>query len=153
MKFGLNITKDLTNKLYSTLSAMTGKHIRLGFDDPEVARIALINEVGSPMHNLPARPILVPGVEAAKPEIIKAIAAGAAKSIATFSATPMTSAWEKAGQAAVDGARAIIDDHDTLAPLAESTLRARRARGNSDDTPRYDTGHTYADLKYYVESK
>lgn len=153
MNFGLNISKDISQKLFHTIEALSRKQLRLGFDDPEVARIAAINETGSPMHNLPARPILGPGVEKASPKIIKELSKGAAKSIARFNTAPMQEAWEKAGEAAVAEARAIIDDGSILAPLAESTLEARRRRGNSDTTPRYDTGETYEKLKYYVEDK
>jgi hypothetical protein len=153
MKFGLNLTKNISSKVFSAMENLSNKKLRLGFDDPEVARIAAINEVGSPINNLPARPILGPGIENAKPTIVKEIAKGAAKSLATFSTAPMTAAWERAGEAAVAEARKIIDDGSILAPLAPRTLEARRRRGNSDITPRFDTGETYEKLKYYVEDK
>jgi hypothetical protein len=91
------------------------------------AAIGYINEFGSPAANIPARPHLVPGVQAALPAITKYLQAAARAALTGADPSVVDSYFEQAGQKGVDSVKALI--RAKLKPqLAESTVKARRLR-------------------------
>lgn len=75
----------------ANLRALNGIAVRIGWTDPEVARIVRINEEGSfDGRRPPARPVLLPVADANEEEISSKF--GSAIAAAVRSVTPLTSA-------------------------------------------------------------
>lgn len=115
------------------------------------AQIGYILETGSPANNLPARPHLIPGVasiqDAAATRL--GLAASAAIDGDTAAAERHMSSAGMLGQNAVR--RRITTG--PFAPLAESTLAARRRRGRTGTKPLLDTGQYRNSITYVVRRK
>lgn len=70
----IEVTKDNVSKIFKSMAELTGKAVYIGIpeaeasrtEEPEMnnARLGYIHEFGSPLVNIPARPFLIPGVEA-----------------------------------------------------------------------------------------
>lgn len=105
---------------------------------PNNATIAYWMEFGAPEANIPARPHLMPGIEAARSKIEAQL--------------------RKAGEGALDGNREAVDrglnavgllgqnavrkqiTDGTFKPLSKATLQRRKAKGRTGDKPLIDTG-------------
>ena len=126
------------------------------------ALLGYVHNFGSPVHNIPARPHLVPGVEAALPEITKKLQAAAAAAIAAGDAhnQMVTQQLEQAGIIAVNHVRRIIQA-GIPPPLTPATVAARRRRtpgsryrrkaeAPADVTPLIDTGALLKSYTYVI---
>jgi hypothetical protein len=75
-KTGLTIVKDNTARIFKQLEQLMNKQVLVGIPDSgqnvrgeepvNNATIGYVMEFGSPLHNVPARPFLIPGVEKAR---------------------------------------------------------------------------------------
>lgn len=70
--------------------------------------IGYVHEFGSPAQNIPARPHLIPGVQAALPEITNRLNAAVSTALKGGSADAVDIFFEQAGQMAVNSVRAVI---------------------------------------------
>lgn len=114
------------------------------------AEIGYWNEFGVPENNLPARPHLRAGVKSVQKETIKdlKVAIGAA-----FHGNKLQvdRTYHKIGMRCQNAVRGKIQAG--LSPkLAESTLRARRARGRKGKKPLYDTGEYLRSITYVIRN-
>ena len=87
------------------------------------ASLGYIHELGSPARNIPPRPHLVPGVEAALPEIIPLLKQAAQAALAGDE-SGMQNALAGAGQRGADSVRATIQA-GIPPPLQPATVAAR----------------------------
>lgn len=113
------------------------------------ALIAYVAENGSPARNIPARPFLVPGVEAGMPQAEPYLKAAAEAAI-----SGSTGAVERnlmaAGLVLQGAVRQEITTGD-FAPLAPSTVAARRRRGHQGEIrPLLDSGQLRAAVNFLV---
>jgi hypothetical protein len=90
------------------------------------ASLGYVHEFGSPARNIPARPHLVPGVEAALPAIAAQLEAGARAALEGDIAGVDT-AFEQAGIVGVRSVTRTIQA-GIPPPLAQSTVNRRRIR-------------------------
>lgn len=86
MKSGATMTSDKMAALIRSISALAKKDVLVGIPDsaPERedtpmtnAQIGYVMETGSPAHNVPARPFLVPGVQDVQAECAERLKQGA----------------------------------------------------------------------------
>jgi len=86
MKSGATMTSDKMAALIRSISALAKKDVLVGIPDsaPERedtpmtnAQIGYVMETGSPAHNVPARPFLVPGVQDVQDECAERLKQGA----------------------------------------------------------------------------
>lgn len=86
MKSGATMTSDKLAALIRSISKLAQKDVLVGIPDsaPERtdtpmtnAQIGYVMETGSPAHNVPARPFLVPGVQDAQAECAERLKQGA----------------------------------------------------------------------------
>ena len=137
------VTVDQVADFLEALKNMTAKQVLAGFPEDEAPRedaegnpepitnaaLGYIHNFGAPEQNIPARPFMIPGIEA--------------------SADKISSYMQQAGTAALDGNQQQMDGAMLAAaltaksgiqnkitdgpfePLAESTLKARARRGRS----------------------
>lgn len=128
--------------------------------DPPNAVIGYVMENGAPDINVPARPFLGPGIQDARAGAIKALQQGAAQALKDVAALKTTAsnggavrqALESVGQMAEDAVKARID-RGGFVPLAQSTIKARRARGNTSTAPLLDTEQLYHAITHRVQPK
>lgn len=76
----VEVTKDNVSKIFKSMAELTGKAVYVGIPEDENARseeghndinnarLGYIHEFGSPIAHIPARPFLIPGVEAVENE-------------------------------------------------------------------------------------
>lgn len=108
-KSALKKIRDNLPKLKGNLKAINALEVLVGVPAAKTARkdgttnasLAMIHDTGSPARNIPARPFMKPGIEAAKPEIVKAMKEGAVEG-------KTRTALTKAGFAAQTSIKAVI---------------------------------------------
>ncbi|MDQ0449831.1 hypothetical protein [Methylobacterium aerolatum] len=126
------------------------------------ATLAYIHEYGAPEANIPARPFLMPGMEAAEPMIVDELAKALAKGIALAAVqgdvsagkAALTDGLNRAGLKAVS----IIQGQITAGlspPLADRTVYARlhrrkNRRTGPDLKPLFDTGQLLRSITYVI---
>lgn len=116
-------------------------------DGTSVAYVAAIQEFGAPAVGIPPRPFMQPTVKEEKDKWTKEIAAGAA--LVALGKTTAFDVLNAVGFQAANDMKAKIATIYTP-PLAESTLAARRRRGNTSTKPLNDTGTMLAWLQHSV---
>jgi phage gpG-like protein len=152
---------DKLPKLLAAMNSLTMKDVMVGIPKEETARddtgplnnatIGYIMEHGAPEANIPARPFLIPGVEACKDKVAKQLA-GAAKGAVQGNAIGIEEGLERAGLLAQNSVRAKINSG--IGPsLAPSTIAARKRRGRTGTKPLIDTGQLRNSITYVVRSK
>lgn len=127
---------------------------------PSNAVLGYVMETGSPAHNIPARPFLVPGIRDAQPAavgILKQSAVNALKDVAALKTTAanggaVAQGLEAVGAVGRDAVKAKIDSGPFKA-LAPRTIAGRRARGNTGTDPLKDTLQLQQAVTYRVVEK
>jgi hypothetical protein len=109
-------------------------------------------ENGSAVANIPARPVLIPGVEAVADKCADIIAKGAADSILGGQSEYIKS-LNKAGLIAQASVRGTLTAGEGFAPLAESTLKARERKGFKGTKPLLVTGQLRNSYTYVVRKR
>lgn len=157
IKTGLTI-KDNSAKVYEALEAITKKRVYVGIPEDRNSRsdssafgnaaIGYLNEFGSPAQNIPARPHLVPGVQAVEARVSKMFYKGGQAALGG-DIDAAEKALIAAGQVAADSVRKTIIDV-IPPPLQKSTLAARRRRGHKGTTPLLETGEYKNNITFVV---
>ncbi|HLH04953.1 MAG TPA: hypothetical protein VKX25_19450 [Bryobacteraceae bacterium] len=163
MNVTTKVTKDNVGELLRSLQELARRDVLVGVteersdrDDPEAgtlgnASLAYIHEHGSPVQNIPARPFLEPGIQAAK-ERVAGMFEKAAQAALDGKEAAAVQALDKAGLIAQNTVRARITS-GPFAPLAQATLAARRRRGRTGTKPLIDTGQLRNSITYVVREK
>jgi hypothetical protein len=156
-----HIKIDRVKAVLEGLQALTKSEVLVGIpestaareDEPEAnnASIGYIQETGSPLNNIPARPWLVPGVEDKRPEIVEVLRKATLAGI-DGDAVKVQARLNQAGLMAQSAAQAKIRN-GPFAPLSARTLEARRARGVTRTKPLIDTGKLLASITYVIRRK
>lgn len=150
---------------------LTGKRVLVGIPAEKDARpgdpvgnalIGYVQNYGSPARNIPARPFLEPGIEAAMRDLTPHLEAAARAALDGDSAS-VDQHLGKAGQTAVNSVQATIQA-GIPPPLKDATVRRRRIRtpGSSyrrratsaaDTTPLIDTGALLRSITYVIRKR
>lgn len=152
----ITTTIDKAAKILRNIHRMGKARVLVGIPqgnsgrDDAVSNSALgyIHEFGSPAQNIPARPFLIPGVKAVQDDCI-AMLEEAAKEV--LDDGKMTAALTKAGIIASNSVKATITKGEGFAPLAESTLAARKRKGYKGTKPLIRTGQLRNSITYIVK--
>jgi hypothetical protein len=159
----LTVVLDKVDKVVGGIAALAGTRVLVGVPAEEALRkpepgqpsspinnaaLLYIHENGSPEANIPARKTLVPGVKDAQSEIESGLRKAAE---AAFAGQPerMEREYHRVGLKAQAAVRKRFGGPD-LAPLAASTLAARRRRGRTGDLPLIDRGILRNAITYVV---
>lgn len=164
MKSGLYIKKDKVRVVLAGLKAIPGETVLVGIPAAETVRsgdgssdnmtnaaLGYIHETGAPEVNIPSRPFLVPGVRDQTPSITRNLKE-AAKAKMDGDSEKAFRYLHAAGMAGVKGAQRRITT-GPFAPLAASTLRARRRRGRTGTRPLIDTGQLRRSLTHVIRKE
>jgi hypothetical protein len=115
------------------------------------ATIGYLMDHGVPELNIPARPALVPGIDAVSDKIQKALGAAAKASLHGDPAA-VEKAMNRVGLIGQNSVKALINSG--LSPmLAAGTLAARRRRGRTGTKPLIDTGQYRNSITYVLRSR
>lgn len=159
---GIKKLKDHMPQLIQAMQALAKREVLVGIpsdndrDDAPItnAEIGLINEFGEPALNIPARPMLIPGVADAWPQAQRRMAKGA-EQVLKFASDPLgvvNRTLEGAGLMAQGEVVARIDEG--LKPdLAPMTLALRRAKGFTGEKPLIVTGAFKQSITYAVRDR
>lgn len=158
----VTVTTSLVKQFKDTMDALIKKNVYVGIPqennrrkDSPVTNSALgyINEFGSPAQNIPPRPFLEPGVEEAKPEIVKILSQAAITT--QTSAQDVDVELNKAGIKAVSTVKNRIRNSTDIEPLSPVTMHARATRKKNRRTgvmkPLIDTGQMLNSITYVVK--
>lgn len=115
------------------------------------AALLYIHNNGSPAANIPARPVMEPGIQAAKGKIVNAFKKGA-KGTLDGDSGAVDKALNTAGLMAQDSIRNEINNGPPPA-LAESTLAARKRKGIKSTKPLVVTAQMRNSVNYVIREK
>jgi len=158
MKTSIRVTRDEVKNVITNIEAMTGKRVLIGIpgenamrNDGPITNAALgyIHENGSPARNIPARPFLIPGVQEVAPKAIETLKKYAAKGLEDPFA--VDKGLNAAGLMAQASVKNRIRNSVGFAPLAASTLAARKRKGAKGQKPLIRTGQLLNSITYVVK--
>jgi phage gpG-like protein len=156
----IKVTKDNVDNMLEAVKAMAAKRVLVGVPSEETARrgdpinnatLAYIHENGSPARNIPARPFLKPGVEAAKPKLLTTLRLYAKQALTDKSA--IEKGLNAAGLVAQSAVKNRIRSGEGFAPLKPGTLAARKRKGAKGTKPLIRTGQLLNSITYVVRDK
>jgi hypothetical protein len=168
MPVTVKVVIDRMPTVLKGIEAMTGTQVLVGIPEDKTTRtdgratnalIGYVHEVGSAARNIPARPWLVPGVQQAVPNIVRA-QQGIASSAINGKVDAVEQGSHAVGLIAQNAVRAMISSN-IPPPLKPATIRARqrRSKGSSyrrkatsaiDVTTLVDSGQLRASISYVV---
>jgi hypothetical protein len=162
MKNAAKLIKNNYAKLRQKFHAMALQDVLIGIPSDKAARkeeggelnnatIGYIMEHGAPEMNIPARPHLIPGVEAVTEKMAKALGA-AAKASLLGDPTAVGKALNRVGLIGQNSVKAMINAGPPPM-LAAGTLAARHRRGRTGTKPLIDTGQYRNSITYVLRSK
>lgn len=157
----VKITKDGVPALLKAIRDLASKEVLVGIPDVAAGRddedaisnaeIGYLMETGSPSQNIPERPHLVPGVEAARDKIEKRMRAGANATLSGKS-SDVDATLTAVGITAENAVKAKITDGPFVA-LSPRTLAKRRAKGRTGEKPLIDTGQYRRAITHVLRKK
>lgn len=161
----VKITKDALDDVFKCFKSLTKSQVLVGVPDanadrkpeageakePTNATIAYVHEFGSPARNIPARPFLLPGIRAAREDIVKQMRKGAETAL-NGKLDDIDKCFHAVGLTAQNHIRARITD-GPFAPLSPRTLSERKAKGRTSEKPLIDTGQLRAAVTYVITDK
>ncbi|KAA6001404.1 hypothetical protein [Pantoea sp. M_5] len=160
MKSGLTVRSDSAQSILDALKTLANKDVLVGIpeskderDDGDVGNAAIgrINEDGSPMQNIPARPHLKPGVRSVEQDFMPHLKAAAQKALEGNAEGAVTS-LDRAGTVAANGVKRYITITG-FTPLADATIANRLRRGRTGNKPLIDTGEYRRSITHIVRGK
>ncbi|WP_210501981.1 hypothetical protein [Pantoea ananatis] len=160
MKSGLTVRSDSAQSILDALKTLANKDVLVGIpeskderDDGDIGNAAIgrINEDGSPMQNIPARPHLKPGVRSVEQDFMPHLKAAAQKALEGNAEGAVTS-LDRAGTVAVNGVKRYITITG-FTPLADATIANRLRRSRTGNKPLIDTGEYRRSITHIVRDK
>jgi len=157
----MKVTKDDVGKVLASIQRLVGQEVLVGIpaekshrEDGEPvnnAQLGYIHEFGSPQANIPARPFLIPGVEAVEDRVAERLKNAATAALAGKKEV-VDSELIGVGLTAQAAVRHQITSGDHV-ELAPRTLAARRKRGRTETDPLVDTGKLRNSINYVIREK
>lgn len=158
----LTTTRDGVAALMKALHALTDRVVLVGIPSTATERkekgeaadnamLGYIHEFGAPAANIPARPFLVPGVEAAAMQVTTRLRAAAEAAIVGDTAR-VNQQMTGAGMAAASSVKNRIND-GIKPDLSPRTLAARKAKGYKGTTPLVRTAQLRNSITYVIRKK
>lgn len=159
----IKIVFDGMAKFRTAIKAMTTGDVLIGIpqsanerkeeeDEPQEmnnATIGYINEHGSDIAGIPARPHLVPGIKNVSSEIADEFKAMGREAFSNPNS--VLKHLTRVGIIASQSVKKVITDQEGFEPLADSTLAARKAEGKKGDKALIRTGQYRNAITYVVE--
>lgn len=157
----LKVTSDFTEEFNKIIKSFKGDNVLVGIpaddsersdDDTQITNAAIlaINEFGSPINNIPARPVMAIGIRNAQDQIAeeykKAMQNALAKGVSALSVF-----YNRAGIIASTSIKKAINSQEDIDPPSEATLAARQAAGFKGNKSLIVTGQMRNAITYVVK--
>jgi hypothetical protein len=161
INYKVTTSVDNTKQLKLAMATLRKRMVVVGYpEDKSVNRegggitnaaLAYIHDRGSPANNIPPRPFLQPGVDAAALSIQKRLARGA-KAALDGDAGGVDKGLNEAGLTAQAGVRGYLTT-GPLTPLKPGTIKARRRKGFMGTRPLIVTGQLRNAINYSLRNR
>ena len=162
MDTGVFIRQDNLKSITDAIKGLTLNEVFVGYPDNGAARteqgaptnayIAFIQEHGSPVKNIPARPFMVPGIRAVQTRVV-ALLEQAAVFALSGERDKYMQRLNQVGFIGVQGVQRAITMGQGWLPLAQRTLAARRRRGFRGTHPLIETNQLRSHVTYVIRRK
>ena len=148
-------------KVVNSIKTLTSHDVFVGYPSTGPARddgpltnayIAFIQEHGSPVKNIPARPFMVPGVMSIKAQAIKLLEQAAIAGLQGNQSQAVI-ILNQLGLIGVSAVQRAITRGEGWQPLSPRTLAARRRRGVTRTHPLIDTGSLRQHVEYVIRTR
>ena len=165
MKPSLKVTADFTEDFNKAVAKFKNDAVLVGVPAEDASRdlnpnnkeeapinnatILAINEFGSPINNIPPRPVMAIGIRDAQDSIAEQFA-NAAKNVLSKGLSALTQYYERAGIIASNSVKKAINNQTEIDPPAEATLKAREAQGFKGTKALIVTGQLRNSITYVV---
>lgn len=162
-KPSLKVTADFTEDFNKIIKSFKGDNVLVGIpandtersdDDTTITNAALlaINEFGSPINNIPARPVMAIGIRNAKDQIAeeykKAMQNALQKGMSALSVF-----YNRAGIIASNSVKKAINSQEGIDEPSEATLAARERAGFKGTKALIVTGQMRNAITYVVKGE
>ncbi len=165
-KPSLKITSDFTKQFTDIVDLCRDQEVVVGIPEEDAARepsddepreinnafLLYINENGSPANNIPERPVMKNGLAKASEDIADQFHL-AAKNAFNGGQKSLDKYLNRAGIIASSSIKNAIDDQLGIDSPAESTLRARKAKGFKGTKALIETGQMRNAITHVVRNK
>jgi hypothetical protein len=158
----LLVTEDFTKQFNEIISRFKKDAVLVGIpeetsprkDDGAInnATLLAINNFGSPANNIPARPVMEIGIRNAQDGIAEAFKKGAQDALSK-GLDALEVAYNRAGIVASNSIKKAINSQEGIEPPAESTLKARQAKGFKGTKALIMTGQMRNAITYVVNKE
>lgn len=160
MKGPTLVTTDFTDKFNSIIKKFRKDAVLVGIpaddatrkdDDPiNNAALLAINNFGSPLQNIPPRPVMAIGIRNAMGAIAEQMRL-AAKNALTKGVAAVFTYYERAGIIASNSIKKAINSQEGIEGPADATLAARKAHGFAGTKALIVTGQMRNAITYVVK--
>lgn len=161
-KPSLTVTSDFTEDFNAIIKKFKQDAVLVGIPESDAAREAdapinnptllAINEFGSPVNNIPPRPVMAIGIKNAQPEIVAQFKAGAQQALSKGFAA-LSVAYNRIGIIASNSVKKAINSQEGIDPPSEATLAARESKGFKGTKALIVTGQMRNAITYVVKGE
>ncbi len=164
----LTVTSDFTKQFNEVIKKFRHDEVLVGIPEEDNEReedspignaaILAINEYGSPMNNIPSRPVMAIGIRNAQAEIAEQFK-GLAKDVLTAAVQGRSSSdlfdryYNRAGLIASNSVKKAINSQEDIEGPAESTLKSRISRGFKGVKALIVTGQMRNAITYVIKGE
>ncbi len=133
----LKVTEDRTEEFNAMIKSFKNDNVLVGIPADENSReegpignaaILAINELGSPINNIPPRPAMAIGIRNAQEDIAEQFKKAVKQSL-KVGLSALQVYYERAGIIASTSVKKVINSQEGLAPPSEATIASRRSAG------------------------
>lgn len=131
---------DRTDELMKLIKSYKSEDVLVGIPASDTGRketdagpinnatLMFINEFGSPVNNIPARPAMQIGIRMAQPEIVQEFRSMLSQSLKQ-GLSGLDKYWNRIGMIASNSVKNVINEQIDIQAPASSTLKTRESRG------------------------
>ena len=157
----MTVTSDFTENFNKIVKSFKGDAVLVGIPQEETARtdgvinnatLLAINEFGSPLNNIPKRPVMAIGIKKAQPEIAEQFKLAVQKSFSQ-GIDALSVYYNRAGIIASNAIKKVINSQEGIKPPSEATLAARKAQGFAGTKALIVTGQMRNAITYLVKGE
>lgn len=158
----LTVTNDFTDKINEIVKKFRRDAVLVGIPAEDTQRkdgdpinnstLLAINEFGSPINNIPARPVMAIGIKNAQDEIAEQFKQ-AAKNALSKGLSALSTYYNRVGIIASNSVKKAINAQEGFDPPSEATLAARKAKGFSGTKALIVTGQMRNSITYVVKGE
>ena len=159
----LKVTSDFTEEFNKIIKSFKNDNVLVGIpsddtersdDDTSITNAAIlaINEFGSPINNIPARPVMAIGIRNAKEQIAEQYK-NAMKNALSKGLSALSVFYNRAGIIASNSIKKAINSQDGIEGPSDATLAARESAGFKGTKSLIVTGQMRNAITYVVKGE